>query len=140
MIKKSPNPIDVHVGGRVRVRRILMNLSQEKLGDKIALTFQQVQKYEKGMNRISASKLYEIARALEVPVHFFFEGISVDGDDTTPGFAEGGGDGSVVDFLHTAEGLRLNKAFVEIDNPAVRRKIVELVRALSAKPSDYDET
>ena len=139
MNNKSPNPIDIHVGARVRMRRMLMSLSQEKLGERISLTFQQVQKYEKGVNRISASKLYEIASFLEVPVSYFFEGLADTAGPRAAGFAEGADPVPVVKFLSTAEGLQLNKAFIEIEDSSVRRKIVELVRALSRQAGHYEE-
>lgn len=131
MTRKSPNPIDIHVGNRVRLRRVLVGLSQEKLGEALELTFQQVQKYEKGTNRISASRLHRISQILEVPVQFFFEGVSELDHADGPGFSENTNQIHIMDFLNSAEGLQLNKAFAEIQNPAVRRKIVELVRALA---------
>jgi len=134
MVKKIPNPVDVHVGRRIRMRRVLVGLSQEKLGEQIGLTFQQVQKYEKGSNRVSASRLYQIAQILSVPVSFFFDDLPdlVDGK-TVSGFSEAGTDSVVMDFLHSSEGLQLNKAFAEIKEPAVRRKIVELVKSIAGQ-------
>ncbi len=129
--EKSPNPIDKHVGARVRMRRMLMGMSQERLGDALELTFQQVQKYEKGTNRISASRLQQIAKILAVPVEFFFEG-APGGEPRDPaGFAEAGGQGYVSDFMGTAEGVALSKAFIRIKNPKVRRRVIELVAALA---------
>lgn len=128
-----PNPIDVHVGSRVRMRRMLIAMSQEKLGDSLGLTFQQVQKYEKGSNRIGASRLYQIARVLGVPISFFYEGLSGDG--------EGGGeidqaeaDQSAFELgmLSSSEGIQLNSAFFSIRDPKVRKKILDLVKALGA--------
>lgn len=90
MASKKSNPVDAHVGSRVRLRRMLVGLSQEKLGERMGLTFQQIQKYEKGVNRIGASRLFQLSQILEVPVQFFFEGApSVDGM-AQPGFAENG--------------------------------------------------
>lgn len=133
MAKKNPNPIDVHVGGRVRLRRMLVGLSQEKLGEQLGLTFQQVQKYEKGSNRISASRLYEIGQILGVPVQFFFENMAEASADAAPGFAENGAaDNFVMDFLSSSEGLQLNKAFASIGDPAVRRKLVELAKTIAS--------
>lgn len=130
MEKKVPNPIDVHVGSRVRLRRMLVGMSQEKLGDMLGLTFQQVQKYEKGANRVGASRLYQISRILGVSVQFFFDDMpAADGqgevseDSTSP---------YVMDFVSSSEGLQLNRAFTRIDEPAVRKKLLELVKALSA--------
>lgn len=129
---KKPNPIDIHVGSRLRLRRMLLGLSQEKLGDQLGLTFQQVQKYEKGVNRIGASRLFQLSNILDVPVQFFFDEAPVTAPTSTqPGFAEEGEDGLLFDFLNTREGLELNRAFAKISNPNVRRKVVELVRSLS---------
>jgi transcriptional regulator with XRE-family HTH domain len=133
MTRKSPNPIDIHVGSRVRVRRVLVGLSQEKLGEALELTFQQVQKYEKGTNRISASRLHKISQILEVPVQFFFEGVPETEHANSFGFSESSSKLPIMDFLNSAEGLQLNKAFAEIHSPAVRRKIVELVKALASE-------
>jgi transcriptional regulator with XRE-family HTH domain len=127
--KKAPNPIDKHVGSRVRMRRMMLAMSQEKLGDALGLTFQQVQKYEKGTNRIGASRLQQISQILQVPVEFFFEGAP----------SLGGGNGMkdaptasyVSDFLATSEGLSLTKAFTRIKDPKLRRRIVDLVEEIA---------
>jgi transcriptional regulator with XRE-family HTH domain len=132
--KKSPNPIDRHVGSRVRLRRMLIGMSQEKLGDALQLTFQQVQKYEKGANRIGASRLQEIAKILGVPVEFFFDGAPASA--AASGFSEPAGATHVVDFLATSEGLQLNRAFLRIRDPKVRRKVVELVAAVAGEEAD----
>ena len=102
MIKKVPNPIDKHVGSRVRMRRMLAGVSQEKLGEALGLTFQQVQKYEKGSNRISASRLQQIAKMLDVPVSFFFDGAPT-GDMPEPGFADSAATTYISEFLATSE-------------------------------------
>ena len=128
MVTKSPNPVDRHVGSRVRMRRMLVGMSQEKLGEALGITFQQIQKYEKGTNRIGASRLHQIARVLSVPVEFFYEGAPLIG--STEGFAEGPASGYVADFLTTSEGLELIKAFIEIKDPKVRRKLVDLAKVL----------
>jgi transcriptional regulator with XRE-family HTH domain len=130
MTKKTPNPIDRHVGSRVRMRRMMVSMSQEKLGERLGITFQQVQKYEKGTNRIGASRLQQISSILAVPVSFFFEG-APDGEPAT-GFAETGNPAYVSDFLATAEGLALSKAFMKVSDPKVRRRIVDLVEATVA--------
>ncbi|MCB1428792.1 MAG: helix-turn-helix transcriptional regulator [Nitratireductor sp.] len=132
--KKKPNPIDIHVGSRVRLRRTMLGMSQEKLGEHLGITFQQIQKYEKGANRVGASRLQEIARVLNTPVSFFFED-SPGGSNSPGGFEETEAANYVVDFLSSSEGLQLNRSFVKIKDPKVRRKIVEMVRALS----DEDE-
>ncbi len=130
--KKIPNPIDRHVGSRVRMRRVLVGMSQEKLGEALALTFQQVQKYEKGTNRIGASRLQQISRILGVPVEYFFEGAPQAPDrPASNGFQDVGDTSYVADFLATNEGVQLNKAFVRIKDPKLRRKVVELVSAMA---------
>lgn len=136
MIKKQPNPIDKHVGSRVRMRRMMLGMSQEKLGERLGLTFQQVQKYEKGTNRIGASRLQQISAILSVPVAFFFEGAPSGEGTASGGFQEGQSPSYVADFLSTTEGLSLNRSFLRIKDPKVRRKVVELVRALAG---DEDE-
>lgn len=130
MTKKSPNPIDKHVGSRVRMRRMMIGMSQEKLGENLGITFQQIQKYEKGTNRIGASRLQNISNVLGVPVAFFFEGApNVSG--TATGFAEDASPAYVSDFLATTEGLALTRAFLKISDSKVRRRIVDLVEALA---------
>ncbi|GAC1339674.1 MAG: helix-turn-helix domain-containing protein [Beijerinckiaceae bacterium] len=128
-VKKSPNFVDRHVGSRVRLRRMLLGLSQEKLGDALGLTFQQVQKYEKGTNRIGASRLQQIANFLKVEVAFFFEGVSGQGAPAG-GFAEEG-TAFVMEFLNSNEGLQLNRAFARIKDARVKRRIIALVNALA---------
>lgn len=132
MKKKLPNPIDIHVGSRVRLRRMLVGMSQEKLGEKLGLTFQQVQKYEKGTNRIGGSRLYQIAHHLGVTPQYFF--------DEMPGHIElglsDGYDGEVVgdgimDFVASHEGLQLNRHFSEIDSPPVRKRVLDLIKSLA---------
>jgi len=115
--RKSPNPVDVHVGSRVRMQRMLIGMSQEKLGEALGLTFQQVQKYEKGANRIGASRLYEIGAVLGVPIEYFFEGLE-------NGSFQG---------LSTAEGIQLNSAFFSISDPKLRRRLLELIRVLGGQ-------
>jgi transcriptional regulator with XRE-family HTH domain len=135
MAGKKPNPVDAHVGSRVRLRRMLLGMSQERLGESMGLTFQQVQKYEKGVNRIGASRLFQIAKILDVPVQFFFEEaphVGGDGGTTARGMAEPDSEAFILEFLNSREGLELNRAFVKIADPKVRKSIVDLVRALSA--------
>ena len=128
---RMPNPVDVHVGLQVRLRRKELKISQEKLAETLGLTFQQVQKYERGANRISASKLYEIARTLRVPMAWFFEGLSDPSegrdDDAPPpdsaSFAH--------EFLLTQEGIDLASLFPRLRQRRVRRRLVELVRSLT---------
>lgn len=130
-MNKAPNPIDKHVGARVRMRRLMVGMSQGKLGDALDVTFQQVQKYEKGANRIGASRLQQLARVLEVPPSFFFEGAPA-GDGVATGFAEPDSSAYMVDFLSTNEGLQLNRAFAAIKDPKVRKKILDLVQSLAS--------
>jgi transcriptional regulator with XRE-family HTH domain len=129
MAKKAPNPIDRHVGSRVRMRRMMISMSQEKLGDALGLTFQQVQKYEKGTNRIGASRLQQIADSLQVPVSFLFEGAPSVGQPTTEA-AAAASPAYVHEFLATAEGLALCRAFVQVLDPPLRRRILDLVEAI----------
>src|SRR5690606_38647660 len=117
---------------RIRLRRNMLGISQERLGESLGVTFQQIQKYEKGSNRVGASRLQAISSILNAPVSFFFEG----GPGSNPeggkgGFAEDGQTGYVVDFLSTPDGLQLNRAFVKISDPNVRKRIVDLVKSLA---------
>jgi transcriptional regulator with XRE-family HTH domain len=139
-MNKTPNPIDRHVGARVRMRRLMVGFSQSKLAESLGVTFQQVQKYEKGANRIGASRLQQLARVLEVPPSFFFEGAPSGGGAPSPGFNEDPGNTYVVDFLSTSEGLQLNRAFIAIKDPRVRKSVIELVEriATSAEPAPTD--
>ena len=133
MAKKAPNPIDKHVGSRVRMRRMMLAMSQEKLGDALGLTFQQVQKYEKGTNRIGASRLQQISTILQVPVAFFFEGApdTVDGVRST--IKDAPSPAYVSDFLATSDGLALTKAFMRITDAKLRRRIVDLVEQIAGE-------
>ena len=128
--KKKPNPIDIHVGSRIRLRRTMLGMSQEKLGESLGITFQQIQKYEKGTNRVGASRLQNISSILNVPVSFFFEDAPGD-QGGQGGMAEASSSNYVVDFLSSSEGLQLNRAFVKISDPKVRRRVVDLVKALA---------
>jgi transcriptional regulator with XRE-family HTH domain len=124
---KNPDPVDKHVGARVRMRRMMLHMSQEKLGDAIGLTFQQVQKYEKGTNRMGSSRLQQVANVLQVPVTFFFEGApgqkTIDGKASSPAY--------VSDFLATADGLALTRAFMRIKSAKLRRSVVTLVTEIA---------
>jgi transcriptional regulator with XRE-family HTH domain len=129
--KKAPNPTDKHVGARVRMRRMMLNMSQEKLGDALGLTFQQVQKYEKGANRIGASRLQQIAHILQVPVSFFFDGAPHAMGQQPTGLSEAPSPAYVSDFLATSDGLALTKAFMGIKDAKLRRRIVDLVEQIA---------
>lgn len=134
MTRKLPNPVDVHVGARVRMRRMLVGMSQEKLGESLGLTFQQVQKYEKGSNRIGASRLYQIGSVLGVPIEFFFEGLERDQA------ADGADHGARFDteLLSSAEGIQLNSAFFAISDPRLRKRLLDLVKAMAGDPGEAD--
>jgi transcriptional regulator with XRE-family HTH domain len=141
MAKKAPNPIDKHVGSRVRMRRMMLGMSQEKLGDALGLTFQQVQKYEKGTNRIGASRLQQISLILQVPVAFFFEGAPVIAGEFEPsaGMSEAPSPAYVSDFLATSDGLSLTKAFMRIKDAKLRRRIVDLVQQIAGEETETKE-
>lgn len=131
MPQKSPNPIDKHVGSRVRMRRMMLSMSQEKLGEAIGLTFQQIQKYEKGTNRIGSSRLQQIADVLQVTVSFFFEG-APSTQKAAGAVAEFVSPAITSDFLATSDGLALTKAFMSISSQKLRRRIVGLVEQMAA--------
>ena len=126
---RAANPVDVHVGMRLRLRRQVLKMSQERLGNKLGVTFQQIQKYERGSNRVGASRLWKISQVLNVDVGFFFDGLEEEGsisefaaDDQLP---------IVYDFIKSTDGVTLAKAVSQINNKAVRRQVLELARALS---------
>jgi transcriptional regulator with XRE-family HTH domain len=127
---RTPNLVDLHVGARVRVRRKMLGLSQEQLADALKLTFQQVQKYERGANRVSASKLYEIAKTLQVPVSYFFDGLAAPAADGRDDVGEAA-NRVITAFLSTPEGLELAAIFPKIGKGRVRRQILDLVRAMA---------
>lgn len=127
---RSANPVDVHVGTRVRLRRQILKMSQEKLGDNLGVTFQQVQKYERGSNRVGASRLWKMSQVLEVPISFFFEGLS--GPMAGSEFAESDQMPIVYDFINSSDGVALATAVSKIKSKAVRRQILELARSLAA--------
>jgi transcriptional regulator with XRE-family HTH domain len=126
--KKQANPIDIQVGNRVRIRRMLIGMSQERLGDLLGLTFQQVQKYEKGVNRIGAGRLFEVARILNVPVDFFYEGLSA---EPGPAGASEAESAPVMEFVSSGEGLQLSLAFMKIKEAKVRKRVLDLVKSLA---------
>src|SRR5579862_1983547 len=128
-----PNPIDVHVGSRVRLRRNMLGLSQEKLGEAIGLTFQQVQKYERGANRIGASRLLELSRVLGVPVTFFYDQTDPVHAPALAGFAESAQEAFDSDPLRRRETVELVGAYYKIANTAVRRRLYDLAKGLAAE-------
>jgi len=140
METRGPHPVDAHVGARVRLRRTLVGMSQEQLGGKLGLTFQQVQKYEKGTNRISASRLWEISRILEVPVEFFFSGSPEPMPNAVAGFSDIG-QSPIAANPPSSDSLQLLRHYTRISDPRTKRAIVELAKALSHVSSpEQDET
>ena len=134
--RAGPHPVDIHVGSRIRMRRTLLGMSQEKLGDALALTFQQVQKYERGANRVGASRLFEISKILDVPVSFFFEEMAPETAALTPYSV--GAPGMEVrpeelerDPLAKRETLELVRAYYRIGDPRVRKRMFELTKAVA---------
>ena len=127
----GPNPVDRHVGLRIRMRRKELAVSQERLAEAVGLTFQQIQKYERAANRVSASKLWELARALDTSIAYFYEGLPE--MEQATGVRQG-----IQDFLLTPEGLELAAAFPRIHHPRLRRKLVELIRALVDEPETFE--
>lgn len=125
-MKKSPNATDIHVGSRIRLRRVMLGLSQEKLGDGLGITFQQVQKYEKGTNRVGASRLQHISELLDVHISYFFEGTPDTTEDRALAVPS-----LLSQFINSKEGISLAKAFSGIEDSRVRRRILELVQSLS---------
>ncbi|MEG8098774.1 helix-turn-helix domain-containing protein [Candidatus Liberibacter brunswickensis] len=122
--KKIPNPVDINVGKRIRLRRMMLGMSQEKLGECLGITFQQVQKYEKGVNRVGASRLQHISEVLESPISFFFD------DSSTTHSDESSEESNVIDFISTSDGLQLNRYFFQISDIKVRQKIIDLVKSI----------
>ena len=128
MTKRDPNFVDSHVGNRVRLRRQLIGMSQEKLGELLGITFQQVQKYEKGSNRVSASRLHMMSKVLNVPIQFFFEGLQEPAG--TSGFREGEGH-AAVDVCATPEGVQLAKIMADIRSQPHRKLLVSIAKAVA---------
>jgi transcriptional regulator with XRE-family HTH domain len=124
-LKKAPNSADVYIGSRIRTRRMLIGLSQEKLGEALGITFQQIQKYEKGANRVSAGRLQNIGAVLGVPAAYFFEGLP---DEKT---LEHDAKDPTLDVLNTNEGIRLARAFAAIDDDKLRHRLVEMAEAIA---------
>lgn len=136
---RRPNPMDAHVGARVRMRRMLLGLSQERLGELLGLTFQQVQKYEKGVNRIGASRLFELSHVLGVPIQFFYDEAPqamMEQLVSNSGFADRG-EPYVADVMSSRDGIELSKAYARITDPVVRRSILELVKAIAGEQTEH---
>ena len=138
MIKSKPEPVDVHVGSRVRLRRTLLGMSQDKLGKALSLTFQQIQKYERGANRIGSSRLYKLSQILDVPVSFFFDDMPSEVTGKAMGMSEGGKQTFEVNQLSRRETLELVRAYYKIKDPAVRKKLFEMVKALGKSSIGID--
>jgi len=135
--KKSPHPIDKFVGGRVRQQRMFVGMSQEQLGSKLGLTFQQIQKYENGANRVSASRLWEMSKIFEVPICFFFEGTEAKHEEhlqNVVGFADS--EQSKLIVGSDSERLKLNRYFVQISNPSLRRAVIDLAKSIAGTSND----
>jgi len=135
------DPVDVHVGSRVRLRRTLLGLSQEKLGEAVGLTFQQIQKYERGANRIGASRMYDLSHVLDVPVSFFFEDMpdKIKKREDTPSDSLGAHtlEEADKDPLTRRETLELVRAYYKVGNAAVRKRVFELIKSLAEMNADY---
>ena len=129
----NPNPVDIHVGSRVRLRRTLLGMSQEKLGAALNLTFQQVQKYERGTNRIGSSRLYQLSRILDVPVSFFFDDMPVSGHGAPSGLSENSQEPFDHENLSKRETLELVRAYYRIKDPDVRKRLFELIKAVGGQ-------
>ena len=138
MVKSSPDPVDIHVRARVRLRRTLLGMSQEKLGKALGLTFQQVQKYERGANRIGSSRLFQLSKILDVSVSFFFDEMTTDTTKKADGMAEGNKQVFEVDKLSRRETLELVSAYYKITDPSVRKKIFEMVKAVGSSAIGSD--
>ena len=128
--RSGPHPIDVHVGSRVKLRRMILGMSQESLGKSLGLTFQQIQKYEKGVNRIGASRMFELSKLLQVPVQFFYDEFASE-TKAAPGFAEPDMGEPLMNLLSTNEGVQLCRYFAEIRDPEVKKRVLELVRSIA---------
>jgi transcriptional regulator with XRE-family HTH domain len=137
-MRNPSNQVDAHVGARLRMRRVMLGMSQSKLGELLGVTFQQIQKYEKGANRISATRLKQAAQVLETSIDFFLEGAHMQ-PSPRGGRAEPSAQSFNVGFLSTTEGLQLNRAFLRIRDPKVRHRIVELVVSLASPESDRED-
>ncbi len=130
-LAKIPKPVDVHVGGRIRLRRTLLGLSQEKLGNAVGLTFQQIQKYERGANRVGASRLYEFSQVLDVPVSFFYDDMASEMKSGQRGLSEGKSEPFNQEHFARRETLELVRAYYSISDPAIRKRIYELTKSVA---------
>ena len=133
--RDGPHPIDVHVGSRLKLRRMILGLSQESLGKALGLTFQQIQKYEKGVNRIGASRIFEMSQLLEVPVQFFYDDLAKSGMGGAYAFAEPDPHDEVMNLFNSAEGVQLCRYFAAIKDPEVKKRVLDLVKSIAENES-----
>ena len=141
MIKKEqPNPVDIHVGERLKSRRSLLSMSQEKLADAVGITFQQVQKYERGTNRVSASRLWQFSKVLSVPISYFFENYSEKGDAKTLAFGladnEQEGFLAEADLMSKKETIDLVREYYSIPDEKMRRDLLKMIKTMAASMRD----
>ncbi len=130
--KGGPDPIDIHVGSRVRLRRMILGMSQEKLGKALGLTFQQVQKYEKGVNRIGASRLFQLSELLNTPIQFFYDDYDpASGGPSYAGMAEPDAGDAFMKFVSSPEGVQLCRYFSLIEDPQVKKRVLDLVKTIA---------
>ena len=136
--KGSPDNVDVHVGKRLRVRRSLLGMSQEKLAEAIGLTFQQVQKYERGVNRISAGRLFQFSRILDVPVSYFYDQIGSDAQDASFALSDNEQEsfGGEDDIMQNKETIELVRAYYSVDDPKKRKELLRFIKAMSGEVSE----
>jgi transcriptional regulator with XRE-family HTH domain len=134
-VAANPDPIDVHVGSRVRLRRTLLGMSQEKLGDALGLTFQQIQKYERGANRIGSSRLFKLSQILDVPVSFFFDDMPDDVQKANRGLSDTPSEPFEADQLSKRETLELVRAYYKITQPKIRKHMFELIKSIAHSES-----
>ncbi len=127
----GPHPIDVHVGARVKLRRLILGMSQEALGKSLGLTFQQIQKYEKGVNRIGASRIFELSRLLDVPIQYFYDDYGDAGVVSAPGFAENDVGENFMQLVSSPEGVELCRHYAEIKDPKVKKRVLDLVKTIA---------
>ena len=137
MPRKSNSELDSYIGARLRMRRLMLGMSQEALGEKLSLTFQQIQKYEKGTNRVSASRLYELAQALDVPVQYFFDGISAEDEAVLhEAIAEDANSPPFLDFVSSRQRIQLNSAFLQIGDRTMRRDVMAMIEGIARVSGD----
>ena len=132
---EGPHPIDIHVGARVKLRRMILGMSQETLGKALGLTFQQIQKYEKGVNRIGASRIFELSKLLDVPIQYFYNGYGNENGAAKDGVDGRSGD-RFMDLVNSPEGVQLCRSFSEITDPQVKKRVLDLVKSIAETEGD----